>query len=192
MHSGILKNDSKWAKKLEGSFIKKDLLKSVTPPKTPRLYINGSNFNLLLYGYEWLIEKYIIREKSIIVTGPSSTTFMDPISPKDLRQANVKIINEEWKPMLNKLSRLNENEYQQYAVLTMCRLLFFFTHEEIVSKKVAAKWIQKKFSKWNSLVENALNWRDGQEFSHLDEAKDFIKFAIEFTETKGSKKDDTA
>ena len=185
MHGGIIKNDSKWGKKLEGSYVHKDLLKSVTPPKIPRPYINGVGFHMYPYGYEWVIEKYVIREKSIVVTGPRSTIFIAPVSYEDMRHANAKILHEDWEPMLSESSRLEDDEYQAYAVLTMCRCFFLFTNNEVASKKVAAKLVQEKFSKWKDLVEIALNWTREQEFNRLNEVKDFIKFTIEFTKNKG-------
>ena len=192
MHSDILKKDSKWAKKLEGSYVQKDLLKSVAPPKTPRPYINGVGFHMYPYGYEWVLEKYVIREKSIVVTGPSPATFIDPASSENMRHANAKILHEDWGSMLSESSRLEDDEYQVYAVLTMCRCLFLFTHNGMTSKKVATKWVQEKFSKWKDLVEVALNWTSEQEFNRLNEVKDFIKFTIEFTENKGDEKDNIA
>lgn len=192
MHSDILKNDSKWAKKLEGSYVQKDLLKSVAPPKAPRLYINGSGFNMCPYGYEWVIEKYVIREQSIIVIGTPPSTFIEPVSSEGIRQANTKILCEDWEPMLGESSRLEDDEYQAYAVLTMCSCLFSFTHNKMASKKVAAKWVQEQFSEWRNLVEIALNWTSAQEFNRLNEVKDFIKFTVEFTKNKGGEKDNIA
>ena len=86
--------------------------------------------------------------------------------------------------MINESSRLASNEYQVYAVLSMCRYLFFFTHNEVVSKKVAAKWAQSKFSKWEALIEEALDWTIGQNMDQLDKIKEFIRFTINFIETK--------
>lgn len=192
MHGSILKNDSKWAKKIEGSYVQKDLLKSVAPPKTPRAYINGGSFNMYPYGYEWVIEKYVIREQSIVVTGSPPATFIDPVSSEDIRQANSKILHEDWEPMLSESSRLKDDEYQTYAVLTMCRCIYSFSHNEMASKKVAVKWVQKKFSEWKNLVEVALNWTSEQKFNRLNEVKDFIKFTIEFTKDKGGEKDNIA
>jgi len=190
MHSNILKHDSKWAEKLEGSYIQKDLLKSAVPPKTPRPYINGKNFYIAHYGNEWVLEKYVIREKSIVITGPSPETFIDPIFFEDIHQANIKILHDDWEPVLSESSRLKDDEYQAYAVLTMCRYLYSFSHNEMVSKKVAAKWIQERFNEWKNLVEVALSWTSGKQFNRLNEVMDFIKFTIEFT--KSGEKDNIA
>lgn len=188
MHGSMLKNHSKWAKKLEGSYVQKDSLKSVEPPKRLRPYINGGSLSMCPYGYEWVLEKYLIREQSVTVTGPHPGTFIDPVSSEDIRQANSKILHQDWEPMLRESSRLENDEYQAYAVLTMCRCLFSFTHNKIASKKVAARWVQEKSSVWQDLVEVALNWRKNQEFNRLSEVKDFIRFTIEFTKNKGGKK----
>jgi len=188
----LVNHDPKWSQKLEGSYVPKDWLKSVEAPKTPRPYINGGSLNMYPYGYEWVLEKYVIREQSVIVTGPHPETFIDPVSPDDVRRANAKILRGDWEPMLSESSRLKDDEYQTYAVLTMCRCLFLFANNEMASKLVAATWVQKKFPEWKDLVEVALHWSSGQELNRLYEVKDFIKFTIEFTQTNNGEKDNIA
>jgi len=188
----IEQHDPKWSKKLEGSYVPKDWLKSTEPPRTPRPYINGGSLNMYPYGYEWILEKFVIREKGIVVTGPPAATFIEPISADNVRRANSKILQRDWEPILSESSRLENYEYQAYAVLTMCRCLFLFANNEMTSKPKAVAWTKEKFPKWKELVEDASNWSSGQRFDRLNEVKDFIKFTIEFTKSNEDKEDNFA
>lgn len=186
-HQEILQSDSKWAKKFEGSFVQKDLLKSIVPPEKPRPYINGDGFHIWPYGYEWVIEKYVIREKSLVVFGPPPSNFLEKVSADDMRSANSKILIGDWKPMIKESSRLEDDEYQAYAVLTMCRCLFLFENGEMTSKPVAVKWTKSRFPQWRELVEVASKWRKDETMNRLKETINFIKFTIEFTESDREK-----
>ena len=174
--------DPKLSKKLEGSYIPKGWLKNKEPPEGVRPYINEGALHLYPYGYEWVLERFLIREKGIVVFGLPPIRFIEPISISELRRANSKLLIRDWKPMLTGSSRLQDDEYQAYAVLTMCRSLFLFKNGEITSKPKAAMWAKKEFPRWRELIDAASKWSNGQRFNHLDEVRDFIKFTIEFVD----------
>ena len=178
----IVQYEPKLSKKLEGSYIPKEWLKNKEPPEGVRPYINGGTLHLYPYGHEWVLEKFLIRDKGIVVFGLSPAYFIEPIFPFELRKANSKILARDWQPMLSDPSHLKDDEYQVYAVLTMCRSLFLFENNEITSKPKAAMWAKKKFPKWRELIDAASGWSNGQGFNHLDEVRDFIRFTIEFVD----------
>ena len=180
MHGRIIKHESKWSRKLEGSFVPKDLLKNKQPPSDPRPCFHELEFALYPYGYEWVLERYVVWKHGIVVFGSSPTTFIDPIFSEDLHRANTKILRGDWKPLLTTPSRLDGNdEYQAYAVLTMCRSLFLSTHNEMGSKKMAGEWVRVEYSQWEEIVDTALRWRAGDPFGRLEEVKEMIRFTIE-------------
>jgi predicted nucleotidyltransferase len=45
----------RWAKRLEGSYITRDMITSKNRPDRPRLYVNGGKINYYRYGSEWTI-----------------------------------------------------------------------------------------------------------------------------------------
>ena len=189
----LAQHDPKLLKKLEGSYVPKDWLKNNEQPEKVRPYINGGGLNLYPYGYEWILEKFLIKEKGIVVFGPPPSQFIEPISADDVRRANAKILIGDWQPFLVESSRLKNDEYKAYAVLTMCRCLFLFANNEMASKPTAIVWVKEKFPEWKELVKVASNWRAGQSFDKLEEVKDFIKFTIEFTNaTNEGEKDNIA
>lgn len=181
MHTCILNSNSKWARKLEGSYVLQDILKQQYPPITPRPYTNGDKFCLANYGGEWVLERHVLREHGIVITGPPIQNLIDPIHPNEIRQATLQILNEWWLPMLQDSSRLKSDEYQAYAILTMCRILYTLKQGTIVSKPRAAAWVMKEFNcQWAVLIEQALSWREGRLMNVLNEVTAFIRFTQEY------------
>lgn len=86
--------------------------------------------------------------------------------------------------MLSDTSRLENYEYQAYAVLTMCRILYMFENGTIVSKKEAAEWVEKRLCiRWSKLIEQASLWKKKQPFNNINKTMELIEFTIEFTNT---------
>ena len=52
----LAQHNPKLSKKLEGSYVPKDWLKSNEPSEKVRPYINGGGLNLYPYGYEWVCQ----------------------------------------------------------------------------------------------------------------------------------------
>ncbi len=51
----------------------------------------------------------------------------------------------------------HESEYHAFAVLTMCRALYALDTGTIVSKPVAARWLQGKLSEdWKKVIDQAI------------------------------------
>lgn len=182
MHLEILAMENKWANKLEGSYIPKQLLNTYEPPKEPRPYVNEGEFCLEHYGYEWILEQYTIREYGIAIEGPDPKNMINPISSADLKKVSLILLKNWWVPMVKDTSRLKESHYQPYAILTMCRSLYMYDHGAVVSKQVAAKWaINTVDKRWNLLIEKAMSWENGFSFDSMEETKEFIKFTLEYT-----------
>jgi len=180
----------KWWNRLEGSYIPKDILKRLEPPDIPRPYLNNGKLMLAKYGYEWILEKYVLREYGIVLDGPPFSKLVDPIESKDLKRATLNLLHEWWKPMIYDTDRLYDTEYQVYAVLTMCRVLYTLNHGKIVSKPKAAQWVKEKLNheKRKQLIESALKWYEGKNmnFDHPDETVDFIRFVLGYSQEKFS------
>jgi hypothetical protein len=181
MHARITASGMKWAGALEGSYIPRQALWRYDPAHChhPALRVNGS-FDIDGHGSEWIIQRYIIREKGITLTGPSPDMMIDPVTPAQLRQAATGILFEWWEPQLTDHSRLQSDEYQAYAVLTMCRALYTFEFATVGSKPVAARWAQGLAgSRWAGLIDRALAWSHGDVMDSLLETLAFIRYTIE-------------
>lgn len=163
MHHRIWKSGSKWAAKLEGSYIPRREIRKHNPRSGPCPTVNESRFYLDTRGSDWIIQRHVIREQGVILAGPDPKTLIDPVSPQDIRRAVKGILNEWWFPMLEDPSWLRKHgtEYHKYAILTMCRALYTLENGTIVSKPVAARWVQSKLgAHWQQVIEQSLAPKD--------------------------------
>ena len=168
----------KWAAKLEGAYVPKDLIRRHDPNGHPCPTVNEGQFYVGHLGSDWIIQRHVIREYGVVLEGPDPKLLIDPVSPDEIRQSVLGVLEEWWFPMLDNPNWLSDrgSEYHAYAVLTMCRSLHALKHGTIVSKPTAAKWAQMAFREWSPLIEKALIAQHGKTDGFLDEALDFIRF----------------
>ena len=181
MHGRLTASGRKWATKLEGSYIPQDTLRRHGPADVPCPCVNEGRFYMARLGSDWVIQRHILREQGVVVTGPVPRTLIDPVQPNDLRRAVLGFLREWWLPLLHDPDpRLRGGEYQAYAVLTMCRALYTLQHGTAVSKSLAARWGQEALGeRWSALIEWALAWRDDEQSEYMKETLDFIQYTLE-------------
>jgi hypothetical protein len=187
MHSEIWVSGSKWAAKLEGSYVPKSLIRRHNPAGPPCPSVNEGKFFISQLGSDWIIQRHVIREYGVILNGPDPKTLIDPVSAAEIRQAVHGVLDEWWFPMLADPSWLKEHgsEYHAYTVISMCRALHALKHGTIVSKPVAAKWARQEFgTQWSALIEKALAAQAGSQPDFLDETLSFLRFTKEQVESK--------
>ncbi len=182
MHQRIAGGASKWGRELEGSYISKRALRYDRRPAAHPYIDRGSVLAMVQpeSGY-WPIHRYVLREHGVVLAGPLPHTLIDPVAPQDLRDAVRGILREWWTPMLTEGPLLENGFYRCYAILTMSRMLYTLRHGTIVTKPVAAKWVQEAFdSRWTPLIQRALAWsRDVP--PDLGETLAFIQHTAEFS-----------
>lgn len=174
MHHQLWSHGMKWAAKLEGAYVPKDLIRCHDPNGVLCPSINEGQFYVARLGSDWIIQRHIIREGGVVVAGPDPKTLIDPVSPDDIRGSVLGILKEWWFPMLDDPSWLanHGSEYHAYAILTMCRALHALEHGTIVSKPAAARWAQAKLGeRWERIIERSLVGQTDL----FDEALEFIR-----------------
>ena len=190
MHHRIWKSGLKWAAKLEGSYIPKRDIRRHDPRSGPCPTVNEGQFYLDQRGSDWIIQRHVIREQGIILTGPDPKTLIDPVSPNDIRKAVKGVLQEWWFPMLENPVWLQKHgvEYHAFAILTMCRALHSLAHGTIVSKPEAARWAQKELGgEWSQVIEQALNFEAGNEgYDLYNKSLELIRYTLEQTKTSSS------
>lgn len=165
---------------LEVSYIPVDALRRHNPANAvhPALRVDGS-FDRDGHGSDWIIQRWLVRERGVTLLGPPPQQLIDPVSPDELRQASAGILREWWLPMLTDTARLQDAEYQAYAVLTMCRSLYTLEQGAVAPKPQAAAHAQNTLDpRWAGLIETALAWREGQPFDRLEEVLDLLRLTL--------------
>lgn len=181
MHDKFLINEGEWARRFEGSYVIFDWLKNLDRPIIPRPYYNGGILSYETYGFEWILELFILREHGISVVGEPLQAMIPLVESSLLRQATQNLMENSWLPFIEKENSFS-SEYQQYAVLTMCRVLYMQAYGQIVSKKVASSWaIHKVDSRFKHLIEAAQNLTGSVEWEQNELTKGFIKYVYEYS-----------
>lgn len=180
MHLQLAGSGLKWATKLEGSYVPRKMLRRYDPTGGPYPQINEGRFYVAGHGSDWIIQRHTIRERELIVAGPSLRELIDPVTTEDLRHAVRGNLQEWWSPILEDSSWLERSEYQTYAVLTMCRALYTLEWGAVVSKPASARWAQQTLGeKWSALIAEALKWPSGESFAKREETLTFIRYTVE-------------
>lgn len=194
MHERISTIDSPWAIQLEVSYIPKDALHQFDPANNIHPHIDrgpGEKLHRMQHDADWNVQRYILRERGITVTGPDPNTLIAPVSPADLRWAVSEILRNWFRHFLDDPSPLKGRGYQSYTVLTMCRILYTYEHGEIVSKPVAATWVKQNLGKeWVGLIDRAWAGRQTPGLEALPEdingTLDFIRYTLEYSNLRQS------
>ncbi|MEW5985571.1 MAG: aminoglycoside adenylyltransferase domain-containing protein [Chloroflexota bacterium] len=181
MHTRLAAGGSKWAAKLEGSYIPQTALRRYDPAGPAYPTLNEGRFYLAPHASDWVIQRHVIRKQGVTVAGPPPKTLIDPIQPDELRAAVQGILRGWWSPMADTPGRLHSRGYQAYAILTMCRALYTLEYGEVVSKPAATRWAQQVLGeRWGGLIEAAAHaWWHDTPFDRFGETVAFIRFAVE-------------
>jgi len=184
LHQRIWASGLKWASKLEGSYIPKDLIRRHDPNGPPCPTVNEGKFYLDQRGSDWIIQRHVIRESGVVLEGPDPKTLIDFVAPDDIRQSVLGVLREWWFPMLDNSKWLQEHgsEYHAFAVISMCRALHALEHGTIVSKPKAIQWARKKLDiSWTQLIDKSVAASQHKEQNDfLSETLDFIRFTMEY------------
>ena len=152
MHQAIASSKQSWSTNVEGSYIPKQAIVRYDSQNCihPALRTDGS-FERDGHGPDWILQRWNIREHGIALFGVEPKSLINPVSIMDMRQAVIGILHSWWEPMLTQEYRLDEPEYQAYAVMTMCRSFYTMETGRIAPKPEAAADAKDKLGiRWGS------------------------------------------
>jgi len=179
MHQRLWASEDKWAKKLEGSYITQAALRRYNPTNGPFPCVNEGQFYLAHHESDWIIQRDILRRAGVVLFGPPPETLIDPVAPDEVRGAVQGILQSWWAQYLDNPVRLQSDDYQAYAILTMCRSLYTLTHGQIASKPASARWAKERLDpRWHASIDWALAWPSDQPRPELSLTLDLIRHAL--------------
>jgi predicted nucleotidyltransferase len=143
LHTHLASSGLKWAAKLEGAYIPRRTFRRQQPDAAPCPQINEGRFYVGVLGHDWVIQRDVLYRQGVTLAGPPPQSLIDPVTPDEVRQAVLDIFHNWWEPMLADPSWLHRDDYQAFAVLTMCRTLYTLQYGLIASKPVSARWAQQ-------------------------------------------------
>jgi len=191
LHEMINRLHSPWAIQIEASYIPRTALRRFDPARKLHPHMdrgNGETLHMLSHESDWVIQRHILRERGVVMIGPSLKTLIDPVSPNDLRKAVVDVLPLWANPILGDPSQISKRGYQSYFVLSLCRMLYTLKHGKVLSKPAAADWaIDTLDSRWKPLIERALigrqNPNQDASVEDIDETLQLIRYTLESSRT---------
>jgi predicted nucleotidyltransferase len=189
IHERISTIDSPWSIQLEVSYIPREALRRFDPANDRHPHLDrgpGERLHMQQHEADWIVQRYILRERGITVTGPDPKILIAPVAPTDLRWAVSEILQNWFRHFLDDPAPLKSRGYQSYTVLTLCRVLYTYEHGEILSKPAAAAWVKQNLSEeWTGLIDRAWSGRQMPSLEALPEdinlTLDFIHYALIYT-----------
>jgi len=109
----------------------------------------------------FVIERWMVRERGVALIGPGPKTLIDRISPDELRdaarnelQSRVDDWAREWSDGENPAPWLGKRYYQAFEIETVCRALYTVETGELPTKPQAVAWALVTMPEpWHSLVQ---------------------------------------
>lgn len=180
MHLALLESGNQWVKKLEGAYIPEAVIWRHNPHHPPVPTLNEGRFYLGPLGSDWILQRKILKDSHVAISGPVLDEMINEISTDELKDAVREVLYHWWVPMLKNPARLEDPGYQPYAVLSMCRSLYTLSTGELVSKQTAANWVQRSLlAEWSGLIGHALDWSEGDETQSIPQTIEFMEHVIE-------------
>lgn len=180
MHARIATIDSWCATQLDGSYISRQALRRYDRANALHPHIDrgvGESLRMMQHDSDWIIQRCSLRERGLVVAGPALHTLIDPVLPRELRQAVLDMLHGWLAPMIDDPTPLKTRGYQSYIVLTLCRMLYTLEFGTIVSKRVAADWAQGVVDeRWILLIARA--WL-GRQTPRLKSQADDVNSTLE-------------
>ena len=153
------------------------------PPRDPRPWYWGADDILFAeapYGNEWIINKYLLYNHAIALTGPDFRDLTGPVDIREVQKACIRDLFTEWEPKKIQRSYFKESHYESYFVLNLCRILYTVMCGDAGSKSTAASWVKSNYGEpWQDMVATAERWQPGMELNLQEKALEFLDFVIE-------------
>lgn len=179
LHEKLELRHPDWKNRLECSYTPCSMLSNVLPPREPRPYYGGGIFYAEAdYGNEWIINNYLLYKYSLALAGSDFMSLVKPIDIVEVQKACIRDLFKEWEPKINDSEWLDNDHYQSYLILNLCRILYTVFCGKTASKVGSAQWVKTNHPQWKTLIESAENWEYERKMGHTAEAIRFIKFTV--------------
>jgi hypothetical protein len=174
------------ANQLEISYIPLDAVRMHNPANSVHPHLDrglGKHLEMVQHHEDWIVQRYVLRQRGITLMGPDPKSLIEPVSIKDLQQASASLLNIWLAGFVEDASPVQTVGYQSYLVLTVCRVLYTLVEGDVVSKRAAVEWAKNALDHcWTPLVERA--WRNRRDpnqpvsNTELLELQKFIRYGL--------------
>jgi hypothetical protein len=179
LHNALAASDLPFANRIEIAYIDQYALRRYQPGQRFPTMGQGETLAWAEHHANWILERWVVRERGIALFGPLPITLIDPISRAELVDATRARL-QDWAVWA---SDINDPEWQWprrhkfYVVETMCRSLHTLATGELGSKAQAVAWaLQALPEPWRALVERSRAWQVDEtvDESLIEPVRDFV------------------
>jgi Aminoglycoside adenylyltransferase, C-terminal domain len=188
VHARVYGLRSEWAQHLEGSYFPAAILRDYHERGKPLWYLDHGSQALVRSDHcNTLVVRRVVRDRAIVLAGPSPTTLIDPV-PVDALRREIRDTMREWgKEILDDPNRYRNRFYQGFIVLSYCRMLHDLVEGRPGSKQAGAMWAKASLGPaWSPLIDRAWGGRpnpaqsvrDPADPVDFDNTLQFVRFII--------------
>jgi hypothetical protein len=131
----------------------------------------------------WILERWVVRERGVVLFGPHPQPLIDPIAPDELRAA-VRARLRDWADWAIQpdTSDWLARSHTAYVVETMCRALYTLSTGALPTKPQAVAWALEALPEpWRATVKRSRAWRADptHDATIVPEARRFVLWVTE-------------
>ena len=164
LHARIFIEDVYYARHLEGAYFPASILGDLTDRNAPLWYLDNGSLDFQRSTHDnTLVNRWVLREKGIVLFGLDPAVWIPPI-PEMMLKAEVLDTMEDWGEEIFEGRYGVDNRFAQtFAVLSYCRMLHTLSSRKILSKQEGADWAKNNLDQvWIGLIDDALSTRENQ------------------------------
>jgi predicted nucleotidyltransferase len=163
MHEKIQERESPWAIQVEIVYVPRNAIRRFDPQNNQHPHLDrgpGEKLHIVQHNSDWVVQRYLIRERGIVLAGPDPKTLIDLVSADDLRNAMIPLLFDWYGHFPERPHPFGSRGYQSYVVLSLCRILYTIQTGDVVSKMAAARWAKEALdTRWVPLIDSAIYGR---------------------------------
>jgi hypothetical protein len=183
LHDEIPTRPGYWAHNIEGSYALLGDLASLEALNREWLFVDRGHRQM-----EWSSHcnreehRWTLRERGLVLAGPSPRTFVSEVPPDLLRARMVEYV-EPFIPELLEWTSFDIAWAQRYAVTSLCRMLYTLRTGEISSKPAALEWgLEALQPEWRGLIQQTIDdrplpWNDPPRPGSVEQTIAFAEYA---------------
>jgi hypothetical protein len=177
VHPRVYGLRSEWAQHLEGSYFPAEILRDYHQRGTPLWYLDHGSKSLVRSDHcNTLVVRSVVRERAVVLAGPSPTTLVDPVPVDELRREIRNTMRTWGQEILDQPNRYRNRFYQGFIVLSYCRMLHDVVEGRPGSKRAGATWAKSIVDPaWSPLIDRAWSGRPNPAVS-VREPADSVDF----------------
>ena len=182
MHRELAALPNPYANRVEIAYIDRKALRRYVPGRQHPTLEQGEALTWSEHGSNWILERWVVRERGIALCGPDPQTLIEPVSVEVLRAAVRDRLRDwaDWAHQPDDPDWQLPRAHKAYVVETMCRALYVLAHGELPSKQQAVAWALEALPEpWRSTVERSQAWRgdDTLDPTIVPEVMGFVRWA---------------